>query len=125
MTKPTQNESIAMLTTSAGQALEYSRQALAVLDMWINTLAPDDEMESFRVAAVHGLVSQASEYLVKVREVRPCPLFIIWCAVAMAKLYSVFRPAAAIWWTRRTGCSRCAPLWTTRSFSRWRVPRAF
>ncbi|HBR6421136.1 TPA: hypothetical protein L9103_000708 [Klebsiella pneumoniae] len=64
MTKPTQNESIAMLTTSAGQAL-------AVLDMWINTLAPDDEMESFRVAAVHSLVSQASEYLVKVREVRP------------------------------------------------------
>ena len=71
MTKPTQNESIAMLTTSAGQALEYSRQALAVLDMWRNTLAPDDEMESFRVAAVHSLVSQASEYLVKVREVRP------------------------------------------------------
>ncbi|MFS3157287.1 hypothetical protein ACMAV9_24285 [Klebsiella pneumoniae] len=71
MTKPTQNESIAMLTTSAGQALEYRRQALAVLDMWINTLAPDDEMESFRVAAVHSLVSQASEYLVKVREVRP------------------------------------------------------
>ncbi|EPG5792570.1 hypothetical protein MMC01_000255 [Klebsiella quasipneumoniae] len=71
MTKPTQNESIAMLTTSAGQALEYSRQSLAVLDMWINTLAPDDEMESFRVAAVHSLVSQASEYLVKVREVRP------------------------------------------------------
>ncbi|QGV95082.1 hypothetical protein F7P06_24165 [Klebsiella pneumoniae] len=71
MTKPTQNESIAMLTTSAGQALEYSRQALAVLDMWINTTAPDDEMESFRVAAVHSLVSQASEYLVKVREVRP------------------------------------------------------
>ncbi|MEQ0826316.1 hypothetical protein [Enterobacter dykesii] len=71
MTKPTQNESIAMLTTSAGQALEYSLQALAVLDMWIDTLAPDDEMESFRVAAVHSLVSQASEYLVKVREVRP------------------------------------------------------
>lgn len=78
MNKPTQNESIAMLTTSAGQALEYSRQALeysrqalAVLDMWIDTLAPDDEMESCRVAAVHSLVSQASEYLVKVREVRP------------------------------------------------------
>ena len=71
MTKPTQNESIAMLTTSAGQALEYSRQALAILNTWINTLAPDDEMESFRVAAVHSLVSQASEYLVKVREVRP------------------------------------------------------
>jgi hypothetical protein len=49
---------------------EYSRQALAVLDMWMNP-APDDEMESFRVAAVHSLVSQASEYLVKVREVRP------------------------------------------------------
>lgn len=71
MTKPTQNESIAMLTTSAVQVLEYSRQALAVLDMWIDTLPPDDEMESFRVAAVHSLVSQASEYLVKVREVRP------------------------------------------------------
>lgn len=68
MKKPTQNESIAMLTTSAGQALEYSRQALAVLDMWIDTLAPDDEMESFRVAAVHRLVSQALESLVKVRE---------------------------------------------------------
>ena len=33
--------------------------------------APDDEMESFRVAAVNSLVCQASEYLVKVREVRP------------------------------------------------------
>ncbi|MDE8393106.1 hypothetical protein PCJ51_27385, partial [Klebsiella pneumoniae] len=64
MKKPTQSESIAMLTTSAVQALEYSRQALAVLDMWIDTLPPDDEMESFRVAAVHSLVSQASEYLV-------------------------------------------------------------
>ncbi|HBV4960017.1 TPA: hypothetical protein MDZ62_003461 [Klebsiella pneumoniae] len=71
MKKPTQSESIAMLTTSAVQELEYSRQALAVLDMWIDTLPPDDEMESFRVAAVHSLVSQASEYLVKVREVRP------------------------------------------------------
>lgn len=71
MKKPTQNESIAMLTTNAVQALEYSRQELAVLDMWIDTLASDDEMESFRVAAVHSLVSQASEYLVKVREVRP------------------------------------------------------
>ena len=37
MKKPTQNESIAMMTTSAGRALEYSRQALAVLDMWIDT----------------------------------------------------------------------------------------
>ena len=55
MKKPTQSESIAMLTTSAVQALEYSRQALAVLDMWIDTLPPDDEMESFRVAAVHCL----------------------------------------------------------------------
>ena len=42
------------MTTSAGQALEYSRQALAVLDMWINTPGADDEMESFRVAAVHS-----------------------------------------------------------------------
>ncbi|EMF9976338.1 hypothetical protein ABIL96_000866 [Enterobacter hormaechei] len=71
MKKLTQNESIAMLTTSSGQALEYSRQALAVLDMWIDTLAPDDAMESCRVAAVHSLVSQASAYLVKAQGGRP------------------------------------------------------
>ncbi|EAQ6104895.1 hypothetical protein DRK59_03675 [Salmonella enterica subsp. diarizonae] len=70
MKKPTQNEYIAMLTTSTVQAPEYSRQALAVLDMWIDTLAPDDEMESFRVAAVHSLISQVSECLVKIREAR-------------------------------------------------------
>ncbi|WP_269778326.1 hypothetical protein [Salmonella enterica] len=41
MKKPTQNEYITMLTTSTGQALEYIRQALAVLDMWMDLLTHD------------------------------------------------------------------------------------
>ncbi|ASA50335.1 hypothetical protein S046_15300 [Salmonella enterica subsp. enterica serovar Give] len=70
MLNSSQKESFAMLAVSASQALEYSCQALAVLDMWLDTLGRDDEMEKCRVAAVHSLLSQASEYLVKVREVR-------------------------------------------------------
>lgn len=54
--------------THAGQALAYSNQALAVLDMWMDVLTPDDEMESRRVAAVYSLVSEATAYLAKTQE---------------------------------------------------------
>ena len=70
MKKPTQNESIAMMTTSAGRA--GIQPSGACRSRYVDRHpAPDDELESFRVAAVHSPVSQASEYLVKVREVRP------------------------------------------------------
>ncbi|EGZ5754138.1 hypothetical protein JJD91_003415 [Salmonella enterica] len=69
MKKPTQNEYIAMLTTSTGQELEYSRQALAVLDMWMDLLTHDEAMESRRVAAVYSLVREAASYLEKAQEV--------------------------------------------------------
>ncbi|EAR2001551.1 hypothetical protein ACFK06_003256 [Salmonella enterica] len=55
--------------THAGQALDYSNQALAILDMWVDVLTPDDEMERRRVAAVDTLLREAVSYLEKAREV--------------------------------------------------------
>ncbi|HIB1548813.1 TPA: hypothetical protein ACWV6M_005378, partial [Salmonella enterica subsp. enterica serovar Muenchen] len=55
--------------THAGQALDYSNQALAILDMWVDVLTPDDEMERRLVAAVDTLLREAVSYLEKVRKV--------------------------------------------------------
>lgn len=55
--------------THAGKALDYSNQALAILDMWVDVLTPDNEMERRRVAAVDTLLREAVSYLEKAREV--------------------------------------------------------
>ena len=53
----------------ADQALAYSAQALAVLDIWMDAMATDDEQESRRVAAVDTLLREAVSYLEKIRGV--------------------------------------------------------
>jgi hypothetical protein len=69
MNNPTTGESITRLITNTWQALDYSKQALAVLDMWTPSLTDEDEMESRRVAAVDTLLREAVAYLEKVKEV--------------------------------------------------------
>lgn len=63
------HEATIEVITHAGQALDYSNQALAILDMWVDVLTPDDEMERRRVAAVDTLLREAVSYLEKAREV--------------------------------------------------------
>ncbi|HBM0000538.1 TPA: hypothetical protein LT059_005153 [Salmonella enterica subsp. enterica serovar Kodjovi] len=63
------HEATVEVITHAGQALDYSNQALAILDMWVDVLTPDNEMERRRVAAVDTLLREAVSYLEKAREV--------------------------------------------------------
>lgn len=51
--------------THAENALAFSNQAIAVLDMWMDTLTISDEYEANRVAAVHSLVHEALSHLQK------------------------------------------------------------
>jgi len=53
------------VVTHAENALAYNNQALAVLDMWMDTLTTTDEYEANKVAAVHSLVHEAMTYLKK------------------------------------------------------------
>lgn len=58
------------VVTHAENALAFSNQAIAVLDMWMDTLTISDEYEANRVAAVHSLVYEALSHLQKATEVR-------------------------------------------------------
>ncbi|VEB93464.1 Uncharacterised protein [Citrobacter koseri] len=63
------HEATVEVITHAGQALDYSNQALAVLDMWRDVLTSDEEMECRCVSAVYSLVREAISYLEKAQEV--------------------------------------------------------
>lgn len=43
----------------------YTRQALAVLDLWMDGLNIEDDAEANRVAAVHSLVYESLTWLKK------------------------------------------------------------
>lgn len=58
------------VVTHAENALAYSNQAIAVLDMWMDTLTINDNYEANRVGAVHSLVHEALSHLQKATEVR-------------------------------------------------------
>jgi len=59
------------MLSNAETAMAYSNQAVAVLDMWLDSLSNNgDDTEANRVAAVHSLVHQALEHLQKAVEVR-------------------------------------------------------
>lgn len=51
--------------TDAEHAMGYTRQALAVLDLWMDSLGIEDDDEGNRVAAVHSLVWESLTYLKK------------------------------------------------------------
>lgn len=57
------------VVTHAENALAYGNQAIAILDMWMDTLTVNDSYEANRVAAVHSLVHEALSHLQKATEV--------------------------------------------------------
>ncbi|EAX9770400.1 TPA: hypothetical protein ACG099_003833 [Salmonella enterica subsp. enterica serovar Meleagridis] len=54
----------------AENALAYSNQALAMLEVWMDSLGEGDEHESNCVAAIHSLVHESKAYLQKATEVQ-------------------------------------------------------
>lgn len=55
---------------NAENALAYSNQALAMLEIWMDSLGEGDEHESNCVAAIHSLVHKSKAYLQKATEVQ-------------------------------------------------------
>lgn len=53
----------------AENALAYGNQAIAVLNMWLESLRVTEDEEANRVAAVHTLVHEALLHLQKATEV--------------------------------------------------------
>ncbi|HBR0858364.1 TPA: hypothetical protein L9H95_000951 [Klebsiella pneumoniae] len=51
--------------TDAEHAIGYSNQALAVLDLWLDSVGIEDDTEANRIAAVHGLVCESLTWLKK------------------------------------------------------------
>ncbi|HHS9739320.1 TPA: hypothetical protein ACTW90_001695 [Raoultella ornithinolytica] len=49
----------------AENAMSYTRQALAVLDLWMDSMGSEDDTEANRIAAVHSLVRESLTYLKK------------------------------------------------------------
>ncbi|MFO4608077.1 hypothetical protein ACRFNZ_27585 [Klebsiella quasipneumoniae] len=49
----------------AEHAMGYTRQALAVLDLWMDSMGREDDTEANRIAAVHSLVFESLTYLKK------------------------------------------------------------
>lgn len=49
----------------AENAMSYTRQALAVLDLWMDSMGSEDDTEANRIAAVHSLVWESLTYLKK------------------------------------------------------------
>ncbi|KGT88309.1 hypothetical protein NG99_21355 [Erwinia typographi] len=54
----------------AENARALNLQAIAVLDMWMDTLTNHDEYEANKVAAIHTLIHAALEHIQKATEVR-------------------------------------------------------
>lgn len=51
--------------TDAEHAIGYTNQALAVLDLWLDSMGIEDDTEANRIAAVHSLVHESLTWLKK------------------------------------------------------------
>lgn len=51
--------------TDAEHAIGYTNQALAVLDLWLDSMGIEDDTEANRIAAVHCLVHESLTWLKK------------------------------------------------------------
>lgn len=51
--------------TDVERAIGYTRQGLAVLDLWLDSMGIEDDTEANRIAAVHSLVHESLTYLKK------------------------------------------------------------
>lgn len=51
--------------TDVEHAISYTRQGLAVLELWLDNMGIEDDTEANRIAAVHSLVHESLTYLRK------------------------------------------------------------
>ncbi|WP_193133507.1 hypothetical protein [Klebsiella grimontii] len=51
--------------TDVERAIGYTRQGLAVLDLWLDSMGIEDDTEANRIAAVHSLVHESLTWLKK------------------------------------------------------------
>ncbi|MDP1197375.1 hypothetical protein [Klebsiella pneumoniae] len=63
--KITMKRDVLEVITDAEHAIGYSNQALAVLDLWLDSVGIEDDTEANRIAAVHSLVCEYLTWLKK------------------------------------------------------------
>ncbi|MEB6488516.1 hypothetical protein MXM57_11735 [Klebsiella pneumoniae] len=63
--KITMKRDVFEVITDAEHAIGYSNQALAVLDLWLDSVGIEDDAEANRIAAVHSLVCESLTWLKK------------------------------------------------------------
>lgn len=63
--KITMKRDVFEVITDAEHAIGYSNQALAVLDLWLDSVGIEDDTEANRIAAVHILVCESLTWLKK------------------------------------------------------------
>lgn len=63
--KITMKRDVFEVITDAEHAIGYSNQALAVLDLWLDSVGIEDDTEANRIAAVHSLVRESLTWLKK------------------------------------------------------------
>ncbi len=63
--KITMKRDVFEVITDAEHAIGYSNQALAVLDLWLDSVGIEDDTEANRIAAVRSLVCESLTWLKK------------------------------------------------------------
>lgn len=67
--KITMKRDVFEVITDAEHAIGYSNQALAVLDLWLDSVGIEDATEANRIAAVHSLVCESLTWLKKAADI--------------------------------------------------------
>ncbi|HHG9472020.1 TPA: hypothetical protein ACPY0H_005018 [Klebsiella pneumoniae] len=62
--KPNERDVLEVIT-DVEHTIGYTRQGLAVLDLWLDSMGIEDDTEVNRIAAVHSLVRESLTYLKK------------------------------------------------------------
>ena len=65
MNRKSNERDVLEVITDVERAIGYTRQGLAVLDLWLDSMGVDDDTEANRIAAVHSLVHESLTYLKK------------------------------------------------------------
>ncbi|HCA9948958.1 MAG: hypothetical protein E7D73_23175 [Klebsiella sp.] len=63
--KSTMERDVFDVITDAEHAIDYTNQALAVLDLWLDSMGIEDDTEASRIAAVRSLVHESLTWLKK------------------------------------------------------------
>ena len=62
--KPNERDVFEVIT-DVERAIGFTRQGLAVLELWLDSMGIEDDTEVNRIAAVHSLVHESLTYLKK------------------------------------------------------------